>query len=86
MAQISYRATYTGPLYVRPVGRGIILEGIDERPHIDEWLERALVEADLLDNEGMWTGGGRTTESVTLTLKIARSSEVSGRPDGGAEL
>ncbi|MGH3994556.1 MAG: hypothetical protein ACRDSN_19115 [Pseudonocardiaceae bacterium] len=65
--------SYTGPLYVRPVGRGIVLEGMEDRPHLDEWLERALVDAGVLREGDGWTGGGRTTEPVTLRLTIERS-------------
>lgn len=37
------QASYTGVLYVRPVGRGIVVEDEEARPHIDEWVMQALV-------------------------------------------
>jgi hypothetical protein len=66
-------ASYTGSLYVRPVGRGIVLEGVENRPHLDEWLERALLHAGVLRDGDEWTGGGRTTEPLTITVTIEHS-------------
>lgn len=74
MAHQVHGTSYTGRLYVRPVGRGIVLEGIEDRPHLDEWVEQALVDAGVLQEGDGWTGGGRTTEPVTLRLTIERSA------------
>lgn len=74
MAEHVHATSYTGRLYVRPVGRGIVLEDAEEGPHLDEWVERALVDAGVLQEGDGWTGGGRTTEPVTLKLTIERSA------------
>jgi len=73
MANQAHERSYVGPLYVRPVGRGIVLDGVQDRPHLDEWVEQALVDAGVLREGDAWTGGGRTTEPVKLTLRIERS-------------
>jgi hypothetical protein len=38
------RLIYEGPVYVRPIGRGIILDDERSEPHLDEWIETWLVE------------------------------------------
>jgi hypothetical protein len=38
------RLSYDGDLYVRPVGRGIVLEDEPGKPHLDEWIETWLAE------------------------------------------
>jgi hypothetical protein len=36
---------YDGLVYVRPVGRGIVLEDELGKPHLDEWIEAWLMKS-----------------------------------------
>ena len=36
---------YDGSVYVRPVGRGIVLEDELDKPHLDEWIEAWLMKS-----------------------------------------
>lgn len=36
--------SYDGVLYVRPIGRGIVLEDEPGKPHLDDWIETWLAE------------------------------------------
>lgn len=38
------RLTYEGPVYIRPIGRGIVLDDERDEPHLDEWIETWLIE------------------------------------------
>lgn len=38
------RLIYEGPVYVRPVGRGMVLDDERGEPHLDEWIETWLIE------------------------------------------
>jgi len=38
------RLTYEGPVYIRPIGRGIVLDYERNEPHLDEWIETWLIE------------------------------------------
>lgn len=38
------RLVYEGPVYVRPIGRGIVLDDERAEPHLDEWIETWLSE------------------------------------------
>lgn len=38
------RLIYEGPVYVRPIGRGIVLDYERDEPHLDEWIETWLIE------------------------------------------
>jgi hypothetical protein len=38
------RLSYNGKIYVRPVGRGIVLKDEPGEPHLDEWIETWLTE------------------------------------------
>lgn len=38
------RLIYEGPVYVRPIGRGIVLDDERDEPHLDEWIETWLIE------------------------------------------
>lgn len=38
------RLIYEGPVYVRPIGRGIVLDDERSEPHLDEWIETWLIE------------------------------------------
>jgi len=38
------RLTYEGPVYIRPIGRGIVLDDGRDEPHLDEWIETWLIE------------------------------------------
>lgn len=70
MSDTPHEASYTGALYVRPVGRGIVLEDDEARPHVDEWIEKELHDVGVLGDDDAWLGGGRTTAPVTLTIRI----------------
>lgn len=70
MAGLPHTATYTGRLYVRPVGRGIMLEELEGNPHVDEWLESILATAGVLDAGDMWRGSGRTTQPLRLRVTV----------------
>ncbi len=37
--------TYEGSIYVRPIGRGIVLEYEPDKPHLDEWVEAWLMKS-----------------------------------------
>jgi hypothetical protein len=37
--------SYDGKIYVRPVGRGIVLEDEPGEPHLDDWIEIWLAES-----------------------------------------
>ena len=76
MGDTGHEASYTGALYVRPVGRGIVLEDDEAQPHLDEWIEQALHDAGVLGDEDAWLGGGRTTTPVTLTSRIERPTNA----------
>jgi hypothetical protein len=45
-------------------------------PHLDEWIERALMDAGVLDEGNGWLGGGRTTPPVTLSIRIERQPDT----------
>jgi hypothetical protein len=72
MSDTTHEARYTGALYVRPVGRGIVLEDDEARPHVDEWIEQALHDAGVLGDGDGWLGSGRSTPPVTLTIRVTR--------------
>jgi hypothetical protein len=36
--------SYDGEIYVRPAGRGIVLEDEPGEPHLDDWIETWLAE------------------------------------------
>lgn len=36
---------YEGSIYVRPIGRGIVLEHEPGKPHLDEWVEAWLMKS-----------------------------------------
>jgi hypothetical protein len=36
---------YEGSIYVRPIGRGIVLEDEQGKPHLDEWVETWLMKS-----------------------------------------
>jgi hypothetical protein len=44
---------YEGEVYVRPVGRGIVLEQEPRRPHLDDWVAEWLGDR----HPGYLTGG-----------------------------
>jgi hypothetical protein len=39
MRSATNRLTYEGEVYVRPVGRGVVLEEHPDRAYLDDWLE-----------------------------------------------
>jgi hypothetical protein len=45
MTKTELHRLVTGAFYLRPVGRGIVLEDDEARPHVDEWIEKALATA-----------------------------------------
>jgi len=81
MSHTAHEARYTGALYVRPVGRGIVLEDDEARPHVDEWIEKALHDAGVLGDDDAWLRGGRTTAPVTLIIHIERPATASRSSD-----
>jgi hypothetical protein len=38
------RLAYDGLVYVRPIGRGIVLNDERAEPHLEEWIETWLIE------------------------------------------
>ena len=38
--------TYTGPVYVRPIGRGVVLEPDGEETHLNDLLSRVFGDGD----------------------------------------
>lgn len=38
------RISYEGEVYVRPIGRGIVLEDEPGEPHLDDWIETWLAQ------------------------------------------
>jgi hypothetical protein len=45
------RAVYEGEVYAKPASRGVVLTGLDRRPHVDDWL------VDVLGLDDYWSGG-----------------------------
>jgi len=39
MASQPQRLDYEGEIYVRPIGRGIVLDDEPGEPYLDEWIE-----------------------------------------------
>lgn len=72
MCDRPHEVSYRGRLYVRPIGRGIILDDAEDRPHLDEWIERALHESGALGDVDIRLGGGDVAHPVTITLRIER--------------
>lgn len=62
---------YKGPVYARPVSRGIVLEGLDVQ--LDEAIENALGERYLLGSG--WTGWARIAIELRDAEESPRSSE-----------
>ncbi len=54
--------SYDGKVYVRPIGRGIVLEDEPGEPHLDEWIERWLVQS----RPGSFTRGFYTRIRVVV--------------------
>jgi hypothetical protein len=76
MSAASYEVSYTGALYVRPAGRGVVLGDPAIGLHVDEWVERALVDAGVLLPGDEWLGSGRVADEVTLTLRVERPGAI----------
>jgi hypothetical protein len=76
MSATSHEVSYTGALYVRPAGRGVVLGDPATGVHVDEWVERALVEAGVLRPGDEWLGGGRVADEVTLTFRVERPGAI----------
>ncbi len=62
MTKPVHKTSYTRSIYVRPVGRGLILQDAEGQPHVEQWVEQALRDAGLLTEPDTWAAGGRTTE------------------------
>ncbi len=52
--------TYRGPIYNRPVGRGVVLEDLEGQPQLDEVLEdNARYEVEIIILKKLPDHGGR---------------------------
>lgn len=64
---------YEGSIYVRPIGRGIVLEDEPGKPHLDEWLETWLIE---VASHSSISGGGFRAHLRVVVEYVGESAQV----------
>lgn len=68
------RLVYEGPVYVRPIGRGIVLDDERAEPHLDEWIETWLSE---VASHSSVRGGGEFRAHLRVVVEyVGESAQV----------
>jgi len=67
------RLIYDGPVYVRPIGRGIVLNDERAEPHLDEWIETWLIE---VASHSSVRGGGFRARLRVVVEYVGGSAQV----------
>jgi hypothetical protein len=68
------RLIYDGPVYVRPIGRGIVLNDERVEPHLDEWIETWLIE--VASHSSVRGGGGFRARLRVVVEYVGGSAQV----------
>jgi hypothetical protein len=72
------RLAYEGPVYVRPIGRGIVLDDGRDEPHLDDWIETWLIEV----ASGRSVSGGELHARLRIVVEyVGQRAQVCGRAD-----
>jgi hypothetical protein len=62
---------YEGSIYVRPIGRGIVLEDEPGEPHLDDWIEAGLTKS----TQHRLTSSGLSTRLYIVVEDVGKRVE-----------